>query len=140
MVPARLILQNVTMAEDHAEKLANQVARRIGCPFEGATGTFGETNLWSPSPIGASPNYHPYRQGIMETGNETQALVGEITLSTLLEVLNDVRGDISKMNERLTTMEGRVNSNDSTPQATFRATTSGQDHTHSPTLTPGTLH
>lgn len=78
--------------------------------------------------------------GTMDTGGDTQPPIGEITLATLLEALNNVRGDIARMDGRITTVEGRVNSNDSTPQATFRATTSGHDHTHSPTLTAGTLH
>jgi len=44
------------------------------------------------------------------------------------------------MDSRLATVEGRVNSNDSTPQATFRASTSEHDHTNSLNFTPGTLH
>ncbi|KAK4722250.1 hypothetical protein R3W88_012483 [Solanum pinnatisectum] len=42
----------------------------------------------------------------METGNETQSLIGEITLATLLEVLNNMRGDISMIDGRLTNVEG----------------------------------
>uniref|UniRef100_M1DJ09 Uncharacterized protein n=1 Tax=Solanum tuberosum TaxID=4113 RepID=M1DJ09_SOLTU len=96
-----------------------------------------------PSPIGLVLDMIPTKlnkRGTMETGNQTQAPVGEITLATLLEVLNNVRGDIAKMDGRLSNVEGQVNSNDSTPQATFRASTSGHDHTNSPTLTPETLH
>ncbi|KAH0730310.1 hypothetical protein KY289_001498 [Solanum tuberosum] len=83
----------------------------------------------------------------METGNETQAPTGGITLESIIEVLNNmggklnvVRGDITRMGDRLVNMEGQVNSTNSTPKATFRACTSGHDHTNSSTITPGTLH
>jgi len=78
--------------------------------------------------------------GTMEAGGDTQEPVGEITLATLLEALNNLRGDIARMDGRIATVEGRVNSNDSAPQATFCASTSGHKHTHSLTLTPRTLH
>jgi len=85
--------------------------------------------------------------GTMETGNEAQAPTESITLEFIMEVLNnmggklnDVRGDITKMGDRLVNVEGRVNSTNSTPQATFCASTSGHDHANSPTITPGTLY
>ncbi|KAH0702210.1 hypothetical protein KY285_016488 [Solanum tuberosum] len=84
---------------------------------------------------------YPFAEfGIIEAGGETQAPIGETTLAILLDVLNNVRGDIARMDSRLATVEGRVNSNDSTPQATFRASTSEHDHTNSLNFTPGTLH
>uniref|UniRef100_M1DU33 Integrase core domain containing protein n=1 Tax=Solanum tuberosum TaxID=4113 RepID=M1DU33_SOLTU len=69
----------------------------------------------------------------METGYETQAPTRGITLASIMEVLNNmggqlnnVRGDITRMEDKVINVEGRVNSTNSTPQTTFRASTSSK--------------
>uniref|UniRef100_M1E0Y1 Uncharacterized protein n=1 Tax=Solanum tuberosum TaxID=4113 RepID=M1E0Y1_SOLTU len=114
-----------------------------------ATEYFGESEPigGSPKSLGDDPSSPKSTECTMETGYETQAPTRGITLESIIEVLNNmggklnvVRGDITRMGDRLVNMEGQVNFTNSTPQATFRASTSGHDHTNSPTITPRTLH
>ncbi|KAH0709452.1 hypothetical protein KY284_010879 [Solanum tuberosum] len=90
----------------------------------------------------------------METISATQPPTGVITLESITEAITNmgwrmgniegqlatVKGSVSRIDERMINEEGRVNSTNSTPQATFRASTSGHDHTNSPTITPETFH
>uniref|UniRef100_M1E0Y6 Uncharacterized protein n=1 Tax=Solanum tuberosum TaxID=4113 RepID=M1E0Y6_SOLTU len=56
------------------------------------------------------------------------------------EQMATIKGSVSKMDDRMNNVEGRVNSTNSIPQATFRASTSGHDHTISPTIIPEAFH
>uniref|UniRef100_M1CUC9 Uncharacterized protein n=1 Tax=Solanum tuberosum TaxID=4113 RepID=M1CUC9_SOLTU len=90
----------------------------------------------------------------METGGETQPPTGGVTLDSIMEAITNmswrmeniegkmatVKGSVSKMDDRMNNVEGRVSSTNSTPQDTFLASTSGHDHTISPTITPGAFY
>ncbi|KAH0712358.1 hypothetical protein KY289_008317 [Solanum tuberosum] len=86
----------------------------------------------------------------MATRSETRPPKGKVTLESIMGALTNVnrtmenikghlttmKGSMSRIDEIINKVEGRVNYTNSTPKATFRVSTSGHDHTISPTITP----